>query len=134
MDLAPLPADVLAVLEPVREAIMADARKLAHAQLTDDIQKAISYGGFVANERDKAEGVRIALEAVGIRLDDITREVGDNEDDEYECTVGSMCCGYCSECETHHEDCGDSVDRHTIYGRNGHQPVCTECRHFCEEF
>lgn len=46
---------------------------------------------------------------------------------EEECTEGYSCCGYCSDCDTHHDDYdGPTNDKCDM----GH---CHDCRHRCED-
>lgn len=52
----------------------------------------------------------------------------DIEDVEPECTYGSSCCNYCSDCETHHEDGDGSTDERCNMGH------CHDCEHVCAHY
>lgn len=51
------------------------------------------------------------------------------------CSSAQSCCGWCSDCESHHSD-GDSAEDRVIVVRSGrcHHVYCTDCEHVCDDY
>jgi hypothetical protein len=48
------------------------------------------------------------------------------------CDQAQSCCGYCSDCGTHHEDT-DQNDVIMVRIGGYRRPICTDCEHCCDE-
>lgn len=84
------------------------------------------YGPSYANAAWRA--IRDALGITGARYRQITRDVDtdtEEEDEDEECDYAGSCCGYCSDCDTHHGD-----ERDEVCSR-GH---CHDCDHNCDDY
>lgn len=49
-----------------------------------------------------------------------------------QCDNGSSCCGWCSDCETHHDDSDQDEAIWVSFGDRDRRLVCTSCEHGCE--
>lgn len=153
-----MPPQAVALLEEAREAILADATASARALLADTVTQGARYGGYyqsggypdgIAHILDQV-GMRAVRDDLGIRRADSfepSSPPGDDDDDgmetcsecgdrwdpdeESHCCGGESCCGYCSDCESHHGDGNEETI--TVYCHRGaDHTYCTECEHTCD--
>ena len=145
---ATLPVDVATILRRTAEDIHTVAAREVRTVLTEKVSRSERFRERIRSS-DYRSGILHVLEKVGMTeagtgLAESTcncSECGatnDDDDDEEddECSDGSQCCGYCGDCEAHHDtDDGGTRDQYSVHSdrHRGSINVCTSCRHVCED-
>jgi hypothetical protein len=108
--------NLMGVPGPVLEPLLVDLKvREWQSEIGDSVSQALRERGLIDGYGEKAQDL----------VDQIMPGVSLDLSEETDCQEGYSCCGYCSDCGTHHDTGGES---HCSRCNR-----CSECEHACDD-